>query len=65
MTEKRTIDPTEDPVCGMTVDPDQARRKGLTLTYEGTPHVFCGKGCLLEFRDEPGKYLDPTYTPSM
>jgi P-type Cu+ transporter len=65
MTEKRTIDPTEDPVCGMTVDPDQGRRKGLTLTYEGTDYVFCGKGCLLEFRDEPGKYLDPTYTPSM
>ena len=36
MTEKRTIDPTEDPVCGMTVDPDQARQNGLTLTHEGT-----------------------------
>ena len=65
MTDQRTIDATEDPVCGMTVDPEQARQKGLTLTYEGMEYAFCGKGCLLEFRDEPGKYLDPAYTPSM
>ncbi len=30
-----------------------------------TKYAFCRKGCLLEFRDEPGKYLDPSYTPSM
>jgi Cu+-exporting ATPase len=65
MSDQRTIAPTEDPVCGMTVDPTQAREKGLTLTHEGTGYVFCGKGCLLEFRDEPRKYLDPGYTPSM
>jgi YHS domain-containing protein len=65
MTEKRTIDPTEDPVCGMTVDPDQARRNGLTLTHEGTEYAFCGKGCLLEFRDDPKTYLDPAFSPSM
>ena len=65
MTEKRTIDPTEDPVCGMTVDPDQARQKGLTLTHEGTEYAFCGKGCLLEFRDDPKTYLDPAFSPSM
>jgi YHS domain-containing protein len=65
MTEQRPIAPTEDPVCGMTVDPAQARQKGLTLTHEGTEYAFCGKGCLLEFRDEPAKYLDAGYTPSM
>jgi P-type Cu+ transporter len=65
MTDKRMIDPTEDPVCGMTVDPDQARQKGLTLTHEATEYAFCGKGCLLEFRDDPQKYLDPAFTPSM
>lgn len=65
MTDERTIAPTEDPVCGMTVDPDEARGKGLALTHEGIEYVFCGKGCLLEFRDEPGKYLDSAYTPSM
>jgi YHS domain-containing protein len=65
MTNQRIIAPTEDPVCGMTVDPDQAREKGLTLNYEGTEYAFCGKGCLLEFRDEPAKYLDQGYMPSM
>ena len=65
MTDQRTIAPTEDPVCGMTVDPDQARANGLTLTHEGTEYAFCGKGCLLEFRDDPTQYLDPAYSPSM
>ena len=65
MTNQRTIPPTEDPVCGMTVDPDVARDKGMTLSHEGTEYAFCGKGCLLEFRDEPAKYLDPGYRPSM
>jgi YHS domain-containing protein len=65
MTDRRSVAPTEDPVCGMTVDPDQARQNGLTLTHEGTEYAFCGKGCLLEFRDDPGQYLDPAYTPSM
>jgi len=65
MTEQRTIAPTEDPVCGMTVDPEEGRGKGLTLTHEGTEYAFCGKGCLLEFRDDPKQYLDPSYQPSM
>ncbi len=42
MTEKRRIVATEDPVCGMTVDPGQAREKGLTLTHQGTEYAFCG-----------------------
>jgi len=65
MTERRTIAPTEDPVCGMTVDPDEARTKGLTVMHEGTEFAFCGKGCHLEFRDVPDKYLDRSYSPSM
>lgn len=65
MTEQRSIDPTEDPVCGMRVDPEAARAKGLTLEHEGREYAFCGKGCLLEFRDDPGRFLDASYTPSM
>jgi YHS domain-containing protein len=65
MTEHRTIAPTEDPVCGMTVDPVDAQSRGLTITHEGREYAFCGKGCLLEFRDDPAKYLDPAYRPSM
>ena len=65
MTERRAVPPTEDPVCGMTVGPDEAREHGLTHRHDGTQYAFCGKGCLLEFRDDPGQFLDPSYTPSM
>jgi Cu+-exporting ATPase len=54
-----------DPVCGMTVDPPVARERGLTREYKGTEYAFCGKGCYLEFGDDPERYLDPSYIPSM
>jgi YHS domain-containing protein len=65
MTDMRSIEPNEDPVCGMTVDPEVARAKGLIAEHEGRTYLFCGKGCLLEFRDDPVKYLDQGYVPSM
>ena len=65
MSETRTIAADEDPVCGMTVDVDQARAKGLTLEHDGHEYAFCGKGCMLDFRDDPAPYLDPDYKPSM
>lgn len=40
------------------------RRKNK-LEHDGTTYWFCGKGCLLEFRDDPEHFLDPEYTPSM
>ena len=49
-----------DPVCGMTVEIETAKH---TLEHEGTTYYFCGKGCMLEFRDDPPKYLDPQYVP--
>jgi YHS domain-containing protein len=49
----------------MTVDVEQARAKGLTLSHDGHEYAFCGKGCLLEFGDDPDKYLDSAYMPSM
>ncbi len=61
----RRIRDDEDPVCGMTVDVDQARADGRTLRRGDREYVFCGRGCLLDFRDDPMKYLDPDYTPSM
>jgi YHS domain-containing protein len=50
----------KDPVCGMDVNTETSQ---LSLEHEGTVYWFCGKGCLLEFRDDPEKYLDPDYTP--
>ncbi len=65
MAEHRTVAPNEDPVCGMTVDIAQARAKGLVTTHEGHEYGFCGKGCLLEFGDEPETYLAVGFTPTM
>jgi YHS domain-containing protein len=54
-----------DPVCGMTVDLAAAQAAGLTTEHDGQTYAFCGRGCLLDFRDDPATYLDPSYTPSM
>lgn len=56
---------TIDPVCGMTVDPATAREAGLVLEHAGKTYHFCGKGCLLEFRDDPETFLARGYVPSM
>ena len=50
----------KDPVCGMDVDTEMS---DLKLEHEGKTYWFCGKGCLLEFRDNPEPYLDPEYKP--
>lgn len=65
MVERRPIASNEDPVCGMIVDPAEARAKGLASTHEGREYVFCGKGCFLEFRDDPETFLDPAFKPEM
>ena len=56
---------TIDPVCSMTVEPESAGAKGLHSAYEGTDYFFCGRGCKLEFDDDPDRYLDPSSAPSM
>jgi P-type Cu+ transporter len=50
----------KDPVCGMDVDTETSR---LSFEHEGQTFWFCGKGCLLEFKDDPAKFLDPSYEP--
>jgi YHS domain-containing protein len=54
-----------DPVCGMTVDPSHAESRGLSAEDEGITYYFCGRGCLLDFRDDPKKYLDEHYVRTM
>lgn len=54
----------QDPVCGMDVEVETTP-PALTFEFEGTTYYFCGRGCLLEFKDDPKKYLDPSYIPSM
>ena len=38
----------------MTVELEGARQKGLTLVHEGTEYGFCGRGCRLDFEEDPG-----------
>jgi YHS domain-containing protein len=54
-----------DPVCGMSVNVEQAAGAGLTAEHDEATYYFCGKGCKLEFDDDREKYLAPSYTPSM
>ena len=49
-----------DPVCGMEVVMETAT---LTSEHDGTTYYFCGKGCKLDFDEDPDTYLDPSYTP--
>jgi len=65
MAEHRTVAPNEDPVCGMTVDIAEATKKGLSREYDGRQYVFCGKGCYLEFGDDPEAFLAEGFKPSM
>jgi YHS domain-containing protein len=65
MHDIRHVEPNEDPVCGMRVDIEAARAKGLALSHDGHDYVFCGKGCYLEFKDDPEPFLDPRRLPSM
>lgn len=44
-----------DPVCGMTVQVEEARH---TLEHEGTTHFFCCGGCKSRFAADPEAYLD-------
>ncbi len=45
-----------DPVCGMTVDPHNAKYRS---NYEGRPYYFCSAGCKVKFEREPRRYLEP------
>jgi YHS domain-containing protein len=33
--------------------------------HAGTTYYFCGKGCRLDFEDDPERILAPDYEPSM
>ena len=52
-----------DPVCGMEVEGTAARERGLTHHHDGTDYYFCSRGCLLDFKDDPARFLDANYVP--
>jgi Cu+-exporting ATPase len=54
-----------DPVCGMTVNPEVATAAGLVAEHDGQTYYFCGRGCRLEFLDNPARFFDPDYLAHM
>lgn len=54
-----------DPVCGMQVNPEVARTQGLEAEYGGQTYYFCSRGCMLDFKDDPQRILDPDYVQRM
>ncbi|MEO8625847.1 MAG: YHS domain-containing protein [Candidatus Limnocylindrales bacterium] len=49
-----------DPVCGMEVDTEKSQ---LSVEHDGKTYWFCGRGCMLDFQENPDKYTDPNYQP--
>ncbi len=45
-----------DPVCGMKVDPHNAKH---TAEHAGRTYYFCCNGCKTKFEADPDKYLNP------
>ena len=60
--EDTTLSIAIDPVCGMEVDTATSL---LSFEYEGATYWFCGKGCLLDFKDDPAAFVSPDRVPSM
>ena len=54
-----------DPVCGMTVQFPEAIVKELHSLYRDQDYYFCGRGCKLDFDEDPDRYVDPSYVPGM
>ena len=49
-----------DPVCGMTVDPQNAAG---SFVYEGKTYYFCSTHCLHRFEKDPQSFLQKTAPP--
>ena len=49
-----------DPVCGMEVNTESAQ---FRLEHDGQTYWFCAKGCMLDFQEDPDKFLDPNFKP--
>src|SRR6266480_1536328 len=44
-----------DPVCGMTLDPQQAAG---SFAYQGRTYFFCSHSCLEKFKKDPAQFLE-------
>ncbi|HET7618638.1 MAG TPA: heavy metal translocating P-type ATPase [Vicinamibacterales bacterium] len=56
MTDSATPAQVLDPVCGMTISPDEAVG---TYEYKGETYYFCHPSCLERFKADPESFLQP------
>jgi YHS domain-containing protein len=49
-----------DPVCWMQVSTVDNPN---TAEHDGETYYFCSRGCMLDFKDEPDRFLAPDYKP--
>jgi YHS domain-containing protein len=49
----------------MSVNPEIAAAQGLTAEHEDQTYFFCGRGCKLDFEEDPARFFNPDYVPSM
>jgi len=52
---KSSVAGVKDPVCGMTVNPANAKHR---FERGGKTHYFCSAGCVEKFKADPEKYLN-------
>ena len=50
-----------DPVCGMTISPDDAVGQA---EHKGHTYYFCNDSCLEQFKADPERFLQPSPAPS-
>src|SRR5262249_21745656 len=61
MTPEKSSGPAIDPVCGMTVSPENAAG---SLVHEGREYFFCRPQCLERFRGRPESFLSGAVPPT-
>ena len=64
MNELNMAPMAKDPVCGMEVNPEIATAQGLSSEHNGETYYFCGKGCKLDFDENPRRSSPPTTPPA-
>lgn len=50
---------SQDPVCGMDVEPDESAGESV---YFGQTYYFCSVECQLKFEEHPEEYVTHTAT---
>src|SRR6266576_2491767 len=60
MPRRPSLPVVMDPVCGMTVNPDDAAG---SYDYNGRTHYFCSTHCLQKFREDPERFLNDSTAP--